>query len=52
MSNPFEIKRHEFFRGIEWDKLALKQVKPPFKPNVTSVRDLRYFDKVINAVSR
>lgn len=46
MSNPYEIKRHEFFRGIEWEKLAIKQVKPPFKPAVNGIKDLKYFDKV------
>ena len=48
MSNAFDIKRHEFFRGIDWDKLAKLQIKPPFKPNVTGIKDLRYFDKVWN----
>eukprot|EP00012_Vannella_robusta_P003908 CAMPEP_0206184374 /NCGR_PEP_ID=MMETSP0166-20121206/1182_1 /ASSEMBLY_ACC=CAM_ASM_000260 /TAXON_ID=95228 /ORGANISM="Vannella robusta, Strain DIVA3 518/3/11/1/6" /LENGTH=516 /DNA_ID=CAMNT_0053599381 /DNA_START=1 /DNA_END=1551 /DNA_ORIENTATION=+ len=25
-----EIKRHPWFKGINWDKLALKRVEPPF----------------------
>jgi len=46
MSNPKEIKRHEFFRGINWDKLAKKELPAPFKPVVNDIKDLRYFDKM------
>jgi len=27
-----EVKRHSFFASIDWDKLALQQVTPPFIP--------------------
>ena len=46
MSNPKDIKRHEFFRGINWDKLSKKELPAPFRPVVTDQRDLRYFDRV------
>lgn len=29
-----EIKKHAFFKGIDWDKVAAKKMKPPFKPVV------------------
>lgn len=38
-----DIKRHEFFATIVWDKLFLKQVRPPFIPAV-SRDDAYYFD--------
>lgn len=40
------IKKHEFFRGINWEKLAYRDVKAPFQPDVLNPKDLRYFDKV------
>lgn len=29
-----EVKNHPFFDKIDWDKLVLRQVEPPFKPIV------------------
>lgn len=31
-SDVQEIKTHKFFKSIDWEKLAKKQVSPPFKP--------------------
>ncbi|CAD8076208.1 unnamed protein product [Paramecium sonneborni] len=39
-----EIKNHEFFREIDWDRLYNKQIQPPFKPKVFGHKDLRHFD--------
>ena len=39
-----EIKRHDFFRGIDWDQMERRQVKPPYTPPTTSDRDLAHFD--------
>ena len=39
-----EIKRHPFFEGIEWDLLLAKKVEPPFRPEVDSDTDTRYFE--------
>ncbi|XP_035685983.1 ribosomal protein S6 kinase alpha-3-like isoform X3 [Branchiostoma floridae] len=39
-----EIKRHNFFASIDWEKLLKKQVPPPFKPAVTRDEDAFYFD--------
>jgi serine/threonine protein kinase len=27
-----EVKRHPFFRGLDWDMLEQKQIEPPYKP--------------------
>ncbi len=39
------IKKHPFFKEIDWDKLETKQIDPPFNPKVKDVRDLKNFDK-------
>jgi len=39
-----EVKAHEFLSSINWNDLEKKRIKPPFKPQVTSETDTRYFD--------
>ena len=39
-----ELKEHPFFKSIDWDALALKQVTPPFKPVVESDESTSNFD--------
>lgn len=39
-----EIMSHPFFACINWNDLVHKKVVPPFKPQVTSDTDTRYFD--------
>ncbi|KAJ3337899.1 hypothetical protein HDU93_000344 [Gonapodya sp. JEL0774] len=38
------IKRHPFFRTIDWDRLLRKEVRPPHKPMVASETDTSNFD--------
>lgn len=40
-----EIKRHPFFFGIDWLAVYSRRLTPPFKPNVTSQTDVKYFDR-------
>ncbi|KAI9577510.1 hypothetical protein GQX74_004972 [Glossina fuscipes] len=40
-----EIQTHPFFASINWTDLVQKRITPPFKPQVTSDTDTRYFDK-------
>ncbi|XP_031850262.1 AKT serine/threonine protein kinase isoform X3 [Nomia melanderi] len=39
-----EIMDHAFFSSIDWADLVQKKIPPPFKPQVTSETDTRYFD--------
>ena len=38
------VKRHEFFRLIQWELLEQKKLEPPFNPNVSGDLDLKNFD--------
>ncbi|EAA03708.5 AGAP002161-PB [Anopheles gambiae str. PEST] len=40
-----EIMAHPFFASINWTDLVQKRITPPFKPQVTSDTDTRYFDR-------
>jgi len=40
-----EIKSHQFFVNVNWSDLLEKKIEPPFKPQVTSDTDTRYFDQ-------
>ncbi|KAL5288209.1 AKT3 family protein [Megaselia abdita] len=39
-----DIKAHAFFSSINWTDLEQKKIPPPFKPQVNSDTDTRYFD--------
>jgi len=39
LSDPEKIKGHVFFKGMDWDKLYRKQVKPPYVPPVKNIMD-------------
>lgn len=39
-----EIMAHPFFASINWSDLFQKKIVPPFKPQVTSDNDTRYFE--------
>ncbi|TNV78858.1 hypothetical protein FGO68_gene7118 [Halteria grandinella] len=41
-----ELKRHPWFAKIDWQKLMLKQLEPPFKPFVSGPEDTRNIDKM------
>mmetsp|Transcript_28012 Transcript_28012/g.78346 ORF Transcript_28012/g.78346 Transcript_28012/m.78346 type:complete len:647 (+) Transcript_28012:89-2029(+) len=40
-----EIKRHPFFRDIDWDALYHRKVVPEFKPHLACATDTKYFDE-------
>lgn len=39
-----DITGHPFFKTIDWDRIASRQVTPPYKPHLESDRDLEHFD--------
>nr|CAH8819204.1 unnamed protein product [Trichobilharzia regenti] len=46
-----EIKEHLFFRRLDWDKIALRLVQPPYKPITCSPRDTSNFDSEFTKVT-
>jgi hypothetical protein len=36
------VLSHQFFAGLDTDKLLRKELKPPYKPEISD--DLKYFD--------
>lgn len=45
VENGNDIKTHEFFRGMEWDGLLAKTMKPPFKSKSADLGDTQNFHK-------
>ena len=39
--HPNDIKRHAFFRGVDWANM--RHVQPPFVPQLASITDTSYF---------
>ena len=31
------IKTHAFFKGLDWNALEQKKIKPPFRPKIVSI---------------
>nr|XP_023672451.1 serine/threonine-protein kinase N2 isoform X2 [Paramormyrops kingsleyae] len=40
-----EVKRHPFFRTVDWNGLLAKRVRPPFVPTIQSREDVSNFDE-------
>ncbi|KAG9298244.1 hypothetical protein G9A89_002732 [Geosiphon pyriformis] len=40
-----EIKRHPFFKGVNWDDILGKKVPPPYLPSISSPTDTSNFDE-------
>jgi len=41
-----DLKKHEFFNGVDWKKVEKKVLPAPFRPVLRSSDDLIYFDKI------
>jgi len=44
VKNAHDIKKHRWFRKINWKDLLDKKITPPFKPIVKSDDDCRNID--------
>ncbi|MGH0119193.1 UNVERIFIED_CONTAM: hypothetical protein FKN15_013288 [Acipenser sinensis] len=44
-----DVMTHKFFTAINWQDVLQKKLVPPFKPQVTSETDTRYFDDEFTA---
>ncbi|TPX34896.1 hypothetical protein SmJEL517_g02562 [Synchytrium microbalum] len=40
-----DIKKHPFFKGVDWDAMLTLKVPPPFYPTVASPTDVSNFDE-------
>ncbi|GIY86576.1 ribosomal protein S6 kinase beta-1 [Caerostris darwini] len=45
------IKKHSFFRHVNWDDLLAKRVEPPFVPPLTSEDDVSQFDTKFTSIA-
>ncbi|NP_001191415.1 calcium-dependent protein kinase C [Aplysia californica] len=40
-----DIKDRAFFRPIQWERIELREVQPPYKPRIKSRKDVSNFDR-------
>jgi len=46
LTEPNLIKRHPFFKAVDWEKLYEKKIPPPFMPEVKGKMDISQIDPV------
>lgn len=47
------VKKHAYFRGLEWDKVASRSLTPPYKPSLVNIFTfLTLYPKIQTAKSR
>ena len=39
-----ELKAHPFFNSIDWDQLYMKEMVPPFVPQIRQASDVSHVD--------
>ncbi|CAH1981370.1 unnamed protein product [Acanthoscelides obtectus] len=45
-----ELKRHSFFKSLDWEKLARKEIPAPFKPIIKNELDVSNFSEEFTAM--
>ncbi|KAH1010205.1 ribosomal protein S6 kinase alpha-5 isoform X2 [Dendroctonus ponderosae] len=43
--DALELKRHAFFKGLDWEKVARKEIRPPFVPIIKGELDVSNFSE-------
>lgn len=49
-SDALELKKHNFFKGLDWERLAKKQIPAPFIPKISSELDVSNFAEEFTAM--
>lgn len=49
-SGAEDIKKHKWFKGIDWNKVLQRKVKPPYLPSFKAPNDTSNFDKYPDSV--
>lgn len=47
-----DVKRHKFFKGVDWEALLNRQIEPPYIPPVKALDDNSMFDKYPESTDR
>jgi len=42
-----QVKKHQFFSQINWERLESGNMKPPFVPKLDGIQDLKFFDPLL-----
>lgn len=50
-TGPADIKAHEWFKDLDFEKLLRKEIEPPFVPNIQEPRNADYFDDEFTALA-
>ncbi len=41
-----DVRKHEYFKGVNWKNILEKKIKPPYKPFIKSDNDFSNFDRL------
>jgi len=47
----WDVKKHAFFKDLDWDLVLNKQYKPPFEPFILDETDVQHFDEEFTSTS-
>jgi protein kinase X len=40
-----DVKKHKWFKGVDWDMVANRKIPPPWVPQIKKSDDTHYFDR-------